>query len=482
MVFSSLYFVYAFFTLNMAVILWMKSRKDISIEKQNIVMLLFSLFFYAWGGPPYLLLLAGETLVSWFAGIRIGEAYSKKRKNEAKTWLIAAVAIMLGLLCIFKYLGLIGSLTHNFFGLFKSFPEIALPIGISFYTFQLISYVADVYNRRVEAQPVYYKLLLYAGLYHQCVAGPIVRYKTVAEEIDNRKASYNDFYSGIRRFSVGLAKKAVLANSCAAAVAELLPDETDKLAQKPFAAFWLGMIFFTFQIYFDFSAYSDMAIGMGRMIGFHYDENFNYPYMAVSVQDFWRRWHISLSTFFRDYVYIPLGGSREGSGKYIRNMVVVWFLTGLWHGASVNYILWGLYFLGLLLFEKFVLKNQVKPVVSRVLTLIAIVFGWAIFKFENLKQLGTVIKGMFGFAKGGFTDMGVKTTFFKYLFFFVFCFIAATPLGKNLTLKARKMGRDSDKIALAVNIIDAALPVIMLLIATFALAGDNYNPFLYFRF
>ena len=475
-------FVYLFFAANLFACMWIGLKDNKQINKQNIMMLVFSLVFYAWGGPKYLLVLLTEVFASWICGIQIEKAYDAGDMKTAKKFLIIDVVIMLGCLGFFKYLGFFLSTTKGLFGLIKNIPSIVLPIGISFYTFQLISYDVDVYWGKVYAQKSFWKLLLYAGLFHQCIAGPIIRYETVADEINDRKAGTNDMYQGIRRFSIGLAKKAVLANSCALAVKEFLPDGLENLQGKPWLAYVFGMIFFTLQIYFDFSAYSDMAIGMGRMIGFHYMENFNYPYMANTIQDFWRRWHISLSTFFRDYVYIPLGGSRVSTGKYVRNMLIVWGLTGFWHGASWNYLLWGLYFFVLLMFEKFVMKNQVVPFLSRAMALIGIVLGWVIFKYENTKELLTVFKGMFGIGAKGVSSLSVKTSILKYIFFLIFALIAATPLGKNLTARARKNSRNSEALFKAVNIVDMVLPVILLIIATLALAGDNYNPFLYFRF
>ena len=304
MVFSSLLFLFVFLTANLIVYF------AVPKEKRNKVLLIFSLVFYAWGGPRYLLLLAGETFVSWIFALKIDEARAGYTKRSEKFYMVCDVVVMLGCLAIFKYLGFFIGNFKLIFGVPKVVPEIVLPIGISFYTFQLISYVVDVYRNEVRPQREYWKLLLYSSLFHQCIAGPIVRYETIADEIDNRKITENDIYMGVRRFTVGLAKKAILANSCASIADTLLPAGVESLKTQTTLGMWLGMIAYMMQIYLDFSAYSDMAIGMGRMVGFHYDENFNYPYMANSVNNFWRRWHISLSSFFRDYVYIPLGGNR----------------------------------------------------------------------------------------------------------------------------------------------------------------------------
>ncbi|MCF0260434.1 MAG: MBOAT family protein, partial [Erysipelotrichaceae bacterium] len=359
-------------------------------------------------------------------------------------------------------------------------PQIVLPIGISFYTFQLLSYIIDVYWKKVPAQPKYWKLLLYSSLFHQCIAGPIVRYETVAHEIDNRKVTVSDVYDGIRRFSIGLAKKAILANGCAALCDSLLVPGS--LSGQPVLAYWTGMFAYMLQIYLDFSAYSDMAIGMGRMVGFHYLENFNYPYMADSVQDFWRRWHISLSAFFRDYVYIPLGGNRGGVWIYVRNMIVVWFLTGMWHGASWNYILWGLYYLLFLLLEKFVIRQRIPSGWNRLYTLSVVFFGWTIFKFESLSDLGTVLAGMFGFGASSFGSAGLWTMVLSNLILLTVSVIACTNFSVLLRRFSANLAVRNESFFWAHTAFETILPVFLLLISAAALIGDAYNPFLYFQF
>lgn len=476
MVFSSLIFLFVFFTANLI------AYFVAAPQKQNKVLLIFSLIFYAWGGPRYLLLLAGEVLVSWFFAIRIDEARAGYTKRSEKFYLVIDLVLMLTCLAIFKYLGFLLGNFNALFGVPKVVPEIALPIGISFYTFQLISYVVDVYRNEVQPQREYWKLLLYASLFHQCVAGPIVRYETVADAIESRSMNANDIYMGVRRFAIGLAKKAILENSCASIADTLLPDGVAGLRAQSTIGMWVGMIAYMLQIYLDFSAYSDMAIGMGRMVGFHYDENFNYPYMATSVNGFWRRWHISLSSFFRDYVYIPLGGNRNGTARYVRNMAVVWFLTGMWHGASWNYIFWGLYYLAFLLLEKFWLGGRLGPVVSRVYTLIVVLFGWVIFRFESLSELGTVLAGMFGIGSSGFADMAVGTVLLKNMFFLAFAIAACTDIGKKVRKYVMELAKVNKLAFVAQNIYDMLLPTVLLIISVLALVGASYNPFLYFQF
>lgn len=473
MVFSSLIFLFVFLVLNLTIYLLVNDRY------KNKVLLVFSLIFYAWGGPKYLLLLVGETFASWFFALRI---QNSRDDRSRKLYMAGECIVLLGLLGYFKYAVFFLENFQALFGIPEVIPNIVLPIGISFYTFQLLSYVVDVYRGEIHAQPAFWKLLLYSSLFHQCIAGPIVRYETVANEIDNRKVTQTDIYVGVRRFCIGLAKKSILANSCAAVADSLILPGSNALAAQSALGLWLGIFAYMLQIYLDFSAYSDMAIGMGRMVGFRYLENFNYPYIAKSVQDFWRRWHISLSTFFRDYVYIPLGGSRCSTVKYIRNMAVVWFLTGMWHGASWNYILWGIYYLVFLLLERFVIKDRIPGVLKYVYTLLVVFFGWVIFKFENLGDLGTAFAGLFGIGTNGFIGMDVSTLFLSNIFLLAFSVIACTPLGKMIRQSLLRYG-SSNKVAFTVfNITELIVPPLLLILSVLALIGNSYNPFLYFQF
>lgn len=478
MVFSSLIFLFVFLSVHL-LLYRLAGRKY-----KNAVLLVSSLLFYAWGGPRYLLLLMLETAVSWFFAKKIDEAKDLNPYDNRmqKVYLALTCIILLGLLAVFKYLGFFMQTIKDLTGVPIKVLSLALPIGISFYTFQLLSYVVDVYRGQVPAQLKYWKLLLYSSLFHQCIAGPIVRYETVRNEIDERKVTYNDVYLGVRRFSVGLAKKAILANSCAVLADTFLAVPKEQLMTQSVLGLWFGVGCYMLQIYFDFSAYSDMAIGMGRMVGFHYMENFNYPYIAASVQEFWRRWHISLSSFFRDYVYIPLGGSRVGAGKVIRNLFVVWFLTGLWHGASVNYILWGLYYFLFLLLERYVIKGRMPKLLGHCYTLLVVFFGWAIFKFENMGELWIVIKGLLGFNNAAICSMEVKTQFLSHIFFLLFAMIAVTPFGKLIRKTMLQMGTRRQKVLYFTSLLDVITPVLLFLLAALALVGNSYNPFLYFQF
>lgn len=474
MVFSSLFFVFLFLPLQLLVYYLVPKRQ------KNTVLLIFSLIFYAWSGPVYLLILVGEAFVSYFLANKIQKSFY----DAARFYFALECIILLAVLVFFKYLGLLAQTVNAILGLVGTasipVPEITLPIGISFYTFQLISYVADVYDGRVKANRYFWKILLYASLFHQCIAGPIVRYETVCEEIDHREIDIDDVFYGILRFSTGLAKKAVLANSVAAVVDSLCGNGVETLKTQTVGGFWMIALFYTLQIYLDFSAYSDMAIGMGCMVGFHYLENFKYPYIAASVQDFWRRWHISLSTFFRDYVYIPLGGSRVNVPKHIFNLFVVWALTGLWHGASANFVLWGLYYFVFLVIEKYVFNNKKIKGIGNIYTIIVVMIGWVIFKFDSFEELKIALAGMFGFAGGGLWNLQCSSLLKNNIFLLIFSILACTPVFK---LGYRRLC-DSNSYAgeIACNIFEVAVPVIMIILSTLALVGNSYNPFLYFRF
>ncbi len=462
MVFSSLVFVFLF------MVVYLVTYTLVNPRHRNAVLLVSSLVFYAWGGPQYLLVLVGDTLASWFFALRIATARTPSARKLA---LVLGCVVLLGVLCVFKYLEFLIGNFQGLLGYQDIVLGIVLPIGISFYTFQLISYMVDVYRDDVPAQPSFWKVLLYSSLFFQCIAGPIVRYETIQGEIDNRKVSKNDVYYGVRRFCIGLAKKAILANSCAAVADTLLPIGEPGIFTQVTTGFWLGMLFYMLEIYLDFSAYSDMAIGMGRMVGFRFLENFDYPYIAKSVQEFWRRWHISLSTFFRDYVYIPLGGSRCSTAKYVRNIAVVWFLTGMWHGASWNYILWGLYFAAFLLLEKFVIKGRIPTVPAHLYAMVVVFFGWVLFRFENFNEMGFVLGGILGLSGNGFTSLEVHTLFMQNVFLLAFCVVACTPLGNR------------NSVALVVySVLEAVTPPLLLIIAVVALSGLSYNPFIYFQF
>lgn len=454
-----------------------------TIEKKNVVLLVSSLIFYAWGGPKYLLLLLLMAFISWFLALQIHRF--RESLLLKRLCLILGVGLSLALLGYFKYAGFFLENLQKITGFPEAIPEIVLPIGISFYTFQLISYVVDVYWGNVRPQRRYWLILLYCSLFHQCIAGPIVRYKDVAREIEHRKPRIPEIGRGINRFTIGLVKKAVFANSCAEIADMMLPEGIMNFTSVPALGLWLGALMYMLQIYLDFSAYSDMAIGMGLMVGFHYKENFNYPYISNTVTEFWRRWHISLSSFFRDYVYIPLGGNRKGSRRTIINLFIVWALTGLWHGSSWNFVFWGLYYFIFLVLEKKVLLKKLEKLpgfIGHIYAMAVVYFGWIIFKFTDLSYLGHMLKGMFGLNHNGFVNLEVVMTFKNNIFFIIVAVIACTPLAKELYKWMCRKCKTVVIFKYLRRIIEIAGPVLLLLVATMALVGNSYNPFLYFQF
>ena len=482
MVFSSLLFIYIFLPINL---LCYAVISD--IKKKNICLLIFSLLFYAWTSPKYLLVMMAMALINYLGAIGV-EHYRDRGKSGYV--LAADVAASLCILAFFKYAGFICEISKMITGVPEVIPQIVLPVGISFYTFQLISYVVDVYRGEVEADRQDWKVLLYASMFHQCIAGPIVRYKDIAGDLKERKTGIDDMNEGISRFCTGLAKKTLLANTCASIVDSILPETLSQIESATVLGSWFGMLMYALEIYLDFSAYSDMAIGLGKMTGFHYKENFNYPYTAGSITDFWRRWHISLGAFFRDYLYIPLGGNRKGMARQIINMFIVWSLTGLWHGASFNFMLWGLYFFVFLVIEKlFLLKcfdnmnRRVSAVIRRIYTSLVVFFGWVLFRYSDFKMIGACIKTMFGGNGNSFTNVETNTIIINNIFFLIVAVVAATPLCSAAATKLKSVAAGKDiGFTYIYNALNVVIPVILLFLSTIALIGNSYNPFIYFRF
>lgn len=486
MVFSSLIFLYAFFPLSLAAYALCRTQKA-----QNISLLVFSLIFYAWGEPKYLFLLMFMALTSWACALGVERGQTQQRK---RLWVILTAVIDIGLIGYFKYAKLIC-------GVFGPVPEfvrnIALPIGISFYTFQLLTYVVDVYRGDAPAQKSYWNVLLYAGLFHQCIAGPIVRYKTIDQELFSGAPRQPHWHWGVSRFCGGLAKKVLLANPCGALAESLILSESAIADAGQLAAnlqhleglsvvgAWVGLLAYALHIYLDFSAYSDMAIGMGHMIGLHYLENFNYPYISRSVTEFWRRWHMSLGTFFRDYVYIPLGGSRCSKGRMVLNTFAVWALTGLWHGASWNFVLWGLWFFVFLILERFFLKKWLDrvPVVSNLYLLLVVCLGWVVFRFSDLSLGWALIRSLFGGNGNAFIDFGTQVEVESNLYLLLAAALASTPLAWNLRRKLEIYANGHGALKTVWDVVFyAAIPVVLLLLSTACLVGNSYNPFIYFQF
>ena len=461
MVFSSYTFLF-YFLPPLLILYYLIPRR--SLGGRNLVLLAFSLFFYFAGGPRHLPLMLLSIAINYVGGLLCG-----RRRRWA---LVLTMAVNLGLLGWFKYAGFVGE-NLQALGLPLSVPEVVLPIGISFFTFQGMSYVIDVYRGDTPPAKNPLQVALYIALFPQLVAGPIVRYTTVAEELVSRRETFDDFVAGALRFSFGLAKKMLLANNLS-----LMADEAFSTAPIGAAAAWLGAIAYTGQIYFDFSGYSDMAIGLGRMFGFHFEENFNYPYLSKSVTEFWRRWHMSLSGWFRDYVYIPLGGSRAGTAKQVRNILLVWTLTGLWHGAAWNFLLWGLYFGVLLLGEKFwwgkALERAPSPL-RHLYAMVIVVLGWVLFRCEGLSAVGSYLGAMFGLSGGGW---GQALYFLRqYGVFLAVGVVASLPVKDALraALQRRKAERTIQW--------GSALAGLGLLGLSFLqLISSTANPFIYYRF
>ena len=462
MVFTSISFIYYFLPL-LLICYFVVPKKF-----RNIVLLMFSVLFYFYGEPKYILLMLIEVLISYVVGLLID-------KYKSKNILIIGIFIHVLLFGIFKYFNFVIINVNNLFNSNLNLLNVVLPIGISFYTFQIISYEIDVYNKKVNVQSNILKYFLYVFLFPQLIAGPIVRYQDVNKTIDNRNVTFEMFANGLRRFVIGLSKKVIIANN----LGELCNIYLN-LGDKSVLFTWIFAISYMLQIYFDFSGYSDIAIGLGKMLGFNFPENFNYPYMAKSITDFWRRWHMTLSSWFRDYVYIPLGGNKKGVLKQIRNILIVWSFTGLWHGASWNFIIWGLYFGILLILEKFILKkyfSNVPKFIKGIYTLFLVMISFVIFQGDNLSNDFNIVKGLFG-LNGELFINNVTLYYLKgYVLFIVLGVIGATNYVKNLVIKI-----SNGKGKKIINILEPIYLLILLIIVTMYLIDSSYNPFLYFRF
>ena len=438
---------------------------------RNLTLFIVDLVFYSWGEPMLVVLMLVSVLINYVSGILI--AVNRKKKVLSKVIFIISIVLNLGLLGFFKYVGFIGE-TLNFVLPFLNIPvlQVALPIGISFYTFQTMSYTIDVYRNTVKMQKNFITFGTYVSLFPQLIAGPIVRYEDVAEQLMNRRENLAQFTSGVKLFLIGLAKKILLANQ----MGVLWDSVRESGAAAGAIGSWVGIIAYTFQIYFDFSGYSDMAIGLGRMFGFEFMKNFDHPYISKSVTEFWRRWLISLGTWFREYVYIPLGGNRKGIGRQLINIAVVWFLTGLWHGASWNFILWGVYFGFLLMLEKlFLLKilKKLPAAVGHIYAIIIFVLGWVLFYFEDMGEMWTFITRLFGSA-GFLPSADVTALVLSYVPLLLIAGVASTPLAVFLYGKIK-----SRKVLVA---FDTAACAASLVVCTASIVSSAYNPFLYFKF
>jgi alginate O-acetyltransferase complex protein AlgI len=487
MVFSSLVFLYLFLPVCLIIYYLIGSKigrrtehggladHSYATQAQNLILVASSFFFYGWGEPIWVVLLVLSSSVGWLVGLWLERCKTVFGKKIAVTFALLA---NLGLLAIFKYSDFIVENINYAFITGLDNPGFALPIGISFYSFQILSYVVDVYRGEVRAQRKFLDFLLYVSLFHQLVAGPIVRYVHIANEINHRVHTWSDFSHGLHRVCVGLFKKVFIANVAGEWAQRTLGGDLSTLSV---ADAWLGLAMFTIQIYFDFSAYSDMAIGLGMMFGFHYRENFNYPYIAKSVTDFWRRWHISLGTFFRDYVYIPLGGNQRWG---LRNLFIVWALTGFWHGASWNFMLWGLYFGVWIALERLFIERllQALPVaISHFYLMFIVTLGWALFYFTDLSRLTTFLHIIFGHTDAEMTGITTMSDLSSHALWLVFAVLWCMPLGQwlqdNIQWLRFEQWRPSTQ-SIVLLIVDS----ILLVSSTALLVGQSYNPFIYFRF
>lgn len=466
MVFSSITFVYAFFPL-VAVAYYLSKNR----VYRNVVLLLASLLFYSWGEPRFLLLMLAATLAAYCGGLLMERSTAHKRLI-----LIVTVVLLVGNLFVFKYLNFFSENLSALFG-WRALPKLTLPIGISFYTFQILSYVIDLYRGEIRVQRNYFYLLLYVSFFPQLIAGPIVRYETVEQEILERRESIDDVAAGLRRFILGLAKKVILANNIARIAETIYAGDS---AVYGTALYWLAAVAYALQIYFDFSGYSDMAIGLGRIFSFRYLENFDYPYISASITEFWRRWHMSLGSWFRDYVYIPLGGNRVSKTKWLRNILVVWLLTGLWHGAAWNFVLWGLFFAVFLTAEKLWYGRALAKtrIFKHIYVLLLVVVSFVLFDANSVGEAAAAIGGLFGAAGVSAVDPISLYYLRSFAVVFLIGIVGATPLPKRAVerLGSTRAG------AMAVDVLEPLVLVSVLAVSTGYLVDGSFNPFLYFRF
>lgn len=467
MLFSSVSFLYYF--LPITLVLYFVSKD----KYKNIILLLASLFFYFYGEPKYTVLMLISAFSAYIHGILIEKF---REKGYSKLFLVSGLVVSLGILIVFKYMDFIIKNINYISNSNITLLRLVLPIGISFYTFQGLSYIVDVYKKDAKVCRSFVDFATYVCLFPQLIAGPIVRYTTIEDELKNRTHSFDKFAYGVNRFVVGLAKKVILANNLG-----MLVDIMTKSNEKSVLSYWMVAIFFSLQIYYDFSGYSDMAIGLGRMFGFDFLENFNYPFISKSIKEFWRRWHISLSSFFRDYVYIPLGGNRVSRVRWIFNLLIVWSLTGLWHGDSWNFILWGLYFAILLIIENLFLQNilsKLPALIQHIYAKFFIIISFVIFNNENIKDLWSSLYNMFNF-RGIDLYNDFSTYYLKsYTVLLIVSVIGATPILKNIIQKINK-NVTGQKVISTINPI---LNIVLLVVVTAYLIDGSFNPFLYFRF
>lgn len=473
MVFSSLLFLFRFLPAVLVAYYLVPHRW------RNLALLLFSLVFYGWGEPVYIVLMLVSILVSYTGGILVDRFQQTGKKKQAKTALIVSSVISLSLLGFFKYVNFTIGTVNSLSGAGITMLNITLPIGISFYTFQTMSYVIDVYQGDAKVQNNLISFGAYVAMFPQLIAGPIVQYKTIDAQLRSRRETSEQFAGGIHRFMIGLGKKVLLANNAGALwnTVQSMP-----YSELPVLTAWMGLAAYTFQIYFDFSAYSDMAIGLGHMFGFRFLENFRYPYLSKSITEFWRRWHISLGTWFREYVYIPLGGNRAGLRRHLRNILIVWLLTGIWHGASWNFVIWGLYYGGLLLLEKFVIGKYVKKLPAlfqHIYSMFFIMLGWNLFVFDDIGHGIDFLKSLFGIYGQGALNGETIYLLYNNVFLLALCVAGSTrlPHQVGIWICAKLKRKEAARIVL-----QNTFYIAVFFLSVAWLVDATFNPFLYFRF
>ena len=471
MVFSSLTFICVFLPVVFAVHCIVPSMRV-----RNVLLILASLAFYSYGEPVLVVLMVVSTLVNWGLGLLVGPRQGGR--GSSKAMLALAVIVNLGFLCVFKYADMLVGSVNAIAGTSIPLPQIALPIGISFYTFQALSYVIDVYRGDADAQRNYLRVLLYISFFPQLIAGPIIKYHDVADQIAHRRVTVEGVALGLRRFCVGLAKKVLIANTMAVAVDGIFGAT---LSSVNITAAWIAAIAYLFQIYFDFSGYSDMAIGMARMFGFEYKENFDHPYASASVKEFWRRWHISLSTWFKEYLYIPLGGNRKGRPRAVVNKLIVFFLCGLWHGAAWTFVVWGLIHGIFLLLEEYIPIRKLPKPVGIIYTLIVVTVAFVLFRADTFTQGGTFIVQMFTGFHFDYASIELSMRYLSPLFVAMLpiAAVAASPIADNIK---NRIAASSDGTRATARTVSYVLALVLLVVCLLALSTGGYNPFIYFRF
>ncbi|WP_214760264.1 MULTISPECIES: MBOAT family protein [Exiguobacterium] len=477
MLFSSTVFLFYFLPIVLG--LYFISPRPI----KNTILLVASLFFYAWGEPRFVLIMLASIAMNYVFGLLVDR--DRHHEKKIKLWMTLMVLGNLGMLGVFKYASFFVENVNSVLGFSLNDPEIPLPLGISFFTFQAMSYVIDVYRKDGQVQRNIFDLALYVSFFPQLIAGPIVRYQTVADEIVDRRETIDDFVSGIQRFVIGLGKKMILANSAGYVADQIFGMPAGEMSTT---LAWIGIIAYSLQIYFDFSGYSDMAIGLGRMFGFHFLENFNYPYISRSVSEFWRRWHMSLGSWFRDYVYIPLGGNRQGEWKTYRNLAVVWFLTGIWHGASWTFIAWGVYYGVFIMLERAFLGKWLKAMpswLSLSFTLFVVIIGWVFFRADDFPYAIAYLQTMFGLHGGPLFDQQALYYLVQYGVVLLVAIIAATPIPRIVVGKFLSQELDDTKTMATrriVGLVRVSGVLVLFFLSISYIVSSTFNPFIYFRF